>query len=220
MNFDKKWIIIFILLFCLGACSINFLPSKDKWYAKHYIIMQEFEWKIYKELSLAGRAQFQALFWEVRDPIAKVTFMSRLDLAQKNFKKENSSRPWSTDRGRIFLLNGNPAEIRYVENTNPGSRTVMNPITAAEMGGGANVDRSKEDISARMSEIWIYPFKGYYITYQFDFVLPREMKLSVNLSESQFRGELELNSREVTYAIIDVERYQEQLEELKKIEQI
>jgi hypothetical protein len=71
-----------------------------------------------------------------------------------------------------------------------------------------------------MSEIWIYPFKSYYITYQFDFVLPRGMKLSVNLSESQFRGELELNSREVTYAIIDVERYQEQLEELKKIEQI
>lgn len=220
MNFDKKWIIIFILLFCLGACSINLIPSKDKWYAKHYIIMQGFEWKIYKELSPAGRVQFQELFWEVRDPRAEVTFMSRLDLAQKNFKKENSSRPWSTDRGRICLLNGNPAEVRYVENTNLGSRTVMNPITAAEMGGGANVDRSKEDISARMSEIWIYPFKGYYITYQFDFVLPREMKLSVNLSESQFRGELELNSREVTYAIIDVEKYQEQLEELKKIEQI
>lgn len=214
MNYDKKWIVIFILL-CLSACSIKLLPSKDKWYAKHYIIMQGFEWKIYKELSPAGRKQLQELFWKVRDPRAQVTFTSRLDYVMKNFKKENFHRPWSTDRGRIYLLNGNPAEIRYVENTNLGSITVVSSQTAAQ--GGRNVDRSKEDIGARMSELWVYPHKSYIITYQFNFVQPRQWKLNPKLSESLYLGELERFSRVVSYRIIDVEKYQEQLEELKKI---
>lgn len=216
MTFDKKWIVIFIL-FSLAACSISLLPSKDKWYAKHYIIMQEFEWKIYKELSLEGRKQFQELFWEVRDPKSQEIFTSRLDYAMKNFKKESVHRPWNTDRGRICLLNGIPAEIRYVENTNLGSRTVVSAITADESGGGRNVDRSREDIASRISELWVYPFRDYIITYQFDFVQPKSMKLATSLSQSQFRGELELYNRVVTYGIIDVEKYQELLEELKKI---
>ena len=212
MNFDKKWIVVLVLL-CLSACSINLLPSKDKWYAERYIIMQEFEWKVYKELSLAGREQFQELFWKVRDRSAHETFLKRSNYVTKNFKKESSSRPWATDRGRIYLLNGNPAEIRYVDNTNFGSRT----ITAAEMGAGRNVDRSKEDIAARMSELWVYPYRGNFITYQFDFVQPKSMKLSTNISDSQFRGELELYSRVAIYRILDVKKYLEQLEELKKI---
>lgn len=214
MSFDKKWIVIFIL-FSLAACSLNLLPSKDKWYAEHYIIMQEFEWKIYKELSLEGRKQFQELFWKARDPKSQEIFMSRLDYVMKNFKKESFHRPWNTDRGRICLLNGIPAEIRYVENTNLGSVAVVSSDTAAQ--GGRNVDRSKEDIAARMSELWAFPYKGYIIRYQFDFVPPKSMKLATSLSQSQFRGEFELYNRVVTYGIIDVEKYQEQLEELKKI---
>lgn len=214
MNYDKKWIVFFVLL-CLSACSIKLFPSKDKWYAKHYIIMQDFEWKIYKELSLAGKKQFQELFWKVRDPKAQVTFTSRLDIVIKNIKNENYHQPWNTDRGRIYLLNGNPAEIRYVENTNLGSREVS--ATIAELGSGRNVDRSKEDIGARLSELWVYPYKSYRITYQFNFVQPRQWKLIPKLSETLYLGELELYSRVVTYRIIDVEKYLEQLEELKKI---
>lgn len=214
MNFDKKWIVVFILL-CLSACSIKFFPSKDEWYAKHYIIMQGFEWKVYKELSPASRIQFQELFWEVRDPDSRLIFSDRLDYVMENFKKESYSRPWTTDRGRIFLLNGNPAEIRYVDNTDLGSIAVVSSITAAE--GGRNVDRSKEDIAARMSEVWFYPHRGNYITYQFNFAQPRQWKLDPRLSGSQFLGDLERHSREKTYRIIDVERYKEQLEELKKI---
>lgn len=216
MNFHKKWIVVLALL-CLSACSINLLPSKDKWYAEHYIIMQDFEWKVYKELSPAGREQFQALFWKVRAPSAQETFMSRLDYVTKNFKKESSSRPWATDRGRIYLLNGNPVEIRYVDNTNLGGRSVVSTDTAAASGAGRNVDRSKEDIAARMSELWVYPFRGNVITYQFNFVRPKSMKLSTDMSDSQFRGELELYSRVAVYRILDVKKYLEQLEELKKI---
>lgn len=119
MIFQKKWIVIFVVL-CLGACSVNLVPSKDAWYAQHYIIMQEFEWESYKSLSDAGKLQFQELFWTVRDPSAKATFMARLDFANENFRKEKSSQPWNTDRGRIYLLNGRPAEVRYVENDNLG----------------------------------------------------------------------------------------------------
>ena len=35
----------------LGACSINFFPTRDDWFTQHYIIMQDFEKKIYKNLS-------------------------------------------------------------------------------------------------------------------------------------------------------------------------
>jgi hypothetical protein len=85
------------------------------------------------------------------------------------------------------------------------------------MGAGRNVDRSKEDIAARMSELWVYPYRSNFITYQFDFVPPKSMKLSTNISDSQFRGELELYSRVAIYRILDVKKYLEQLEELKKI---
>jgi hypothetical protein len=82
-----------------------------------------------------------------------------------------------------------------------------------------NVDRSGEDIGARMSELWVYPFKGYLINYKFDFSQPRQWKLSTNMSESAYRDEFELNSRVMTYRIIDVEKYKAQLEELKKIKE-
>ncbi len=216
MSFQKKWIVILVLL-CLSACSIKLLPSKDKWYTMHYIIMQEFEWKVYKELSPAGREQFQVLFWEVRDPMAQEIFSTRLDYVMKNFKKESSSRPWATDRGRIYLLNGNPVEIRYVDNTNLGGRTIVSSDTAAATGAGRNVNRSKEDIDARMSELWVYPYRGNFITYQFNFVQPKSMKQNINMSDSQYRGELELYSRVMIYRIIDMEGYLERLEELKKI---
>ncbi len=217
MSQGKKWIGILLIL-CLSACSIKLFPSKDEWYAKHYIIMQDFEWDAYKKLSPAAKTQFQELFWKIRDPKAQEIFMSRLKLAEQNFKKENVRQPWNTDRGRILLLNGNPAEVRYDENIDLGGIQVVS--TRGEGTGiqeQKEVDRSKEDIGARRSELWVYPYKSFIINYQFNFVLPRAYKLSPNLSESEFRQELELYNRQVTYGIIDVKNYLEQLEELKKI---
>ncbi len=223
MSDEKKRIGIFLLLclgfLCFSACSVGLFPSKDPWYAKHYIIMQDFEWDTYKALSPTAKAQFQELFWKVRVPQAQQIFQNRLKVATESFKRESSSTPWNTDRGRIFLLHGRPAEVRYVENTNLGGRTLVSDITAAEVGAGRNVDRSKEDIAARMSELWVYPFKGYLINYQFDFSQPRQWKLSPNMSESAYRDEFELHSRVTTYRIVDVEKYKKQLEELKNIKE-
>jgi GWxTD domain-containing protein len=218
----KKWMGISLLLcfsfLCFSACSVGLFPSKDPWYAKHYIIMQDFEWGTYKTLSPAAKTQFQELFWKVRDPQAQQIFQSRLKVATESFKKESSSNPWNTDRGRIFLLHGKPAELRYVEDTSMGGRDYTSLITTPEKTQ-VNVDRSGEDIAARMSEVWVYPHKGVLINYQFDFKQPRQWKLSTNMSDSAFRDEFELQSRVVTFRIMDVEKYKEQLEELKKIKE-
>ncbi|UCE40864.1 MAG: GWxTD domain-containing protein [Candidatus Aminicenantes bacterium] len=217
MNVNKKGIVIFLIL-CFSACSLKLMPSRDPWYAKHYIIMQDFEWDAYKQLSKEGKTQFQELFWTVRDPKAQALFTSRLDIVIKSFKTENRSTPWNTDRGRTFLLNGNPAEVRYADNTDLGGIVVV--PTGGEGGGGlygVNRERSNEDIGARQSELWVYPYMSYRITYQFNFAQPRQWKFSPKLSESSFREELELYNRQVTYGILDIKKYQEQLEELKKI---
>ncbi len=223
MEVGKKWMGVLLLLcfsfLCFSACSVGIFPSKDPWYAKHYIIMQEFEWDTYKVLSPAAKTQFQELFWKVRDPQAQQIFMERLKVATESFKKESSSRPWNTDRGRIFLLHGKPAELRYVDNTDLGGTTYVSETLAEQIGAGKNIDRSGEDIAARKSELWVYPFKGYLVNYQFDFSQPRQWKLSPNMSESAYREEFEKHSRVVTYRIIDVEKYKEQLEELKKIKE-
>ncbi len=215
MNFNKKWIGI-LVIFCFSACSVNLMPSKDPWYAKHYFIMQEFEWEAYKALSAEGKAQFQELFWGVRDPKARETFEQRLAYVTKIFKTESRHAPWNTDRGRVYLLHGNPAEVRYDTDTNIGGIEV---IPSQGEGGltGVNVDRSKQDIGARRAEIWVYPYKNSIITYQFNFSQPRQWKLIYQMSESSYREEMELYSRQVVYRILDVKKYLKQLEELKKI---
>ncbi|MBN1271083.1 MAG: GWxTD domain-containing protein [Candidatus Aminicenantes bacterium] len=220
MKNNKTWgesaFIIGFALLVLGACSIGLFPSKDPWYAQHYIIMQDFEWDTYKELFPSAKTQFQELFWKVRHPQAQEIFSSRLKIATESFKKESSSNPWNTDRGRILLLHGSPAEVRYSENTNLGGKTYTSGVQERIE---ANVDRSSEDISARQSEVWVYPYRSVIIRYQFDFVQPRQWKLSVNMYESAFREEFESQSRNVTYEIMDVEEYKEKLEELKKIKE-
>jgi GWxTD domain-containing protein len=216
MNFNKKWIGI-LLVFCFSACSVSLMPSKDPWYAKHYYIMQDFEWDAYKNLSDEGKAQFQELFWKVRDPKSREIFEQRLEYVTKTFKTESRHMPWNTDRGRIYLLVGNPAEIRYATNEDIGGITVV--PTGGEGGGvlgGVNRERSNESIGARQAELWVYPFRSYRITYQFNFSQPRQWKLNPKMSESAFREEMELYCRQVVYGVIDVKKYREQLETLEK----
>lgn len=75
------------------------LPSKDSWYAQHYFIMHDYEQKIYHQLSPQGRLEFQKLFWEARQPVAKQEFDSRMEAIQSLFKSENRSA-LDTDRAR------------------------------------------------------------------------------------------------------------------------
>jgi len=215
---EEKFFILIIGAFVLSllvfeSCGINFLPSKDDWYAQHYFIMHDFERAAYKALSAEGKKEFQGLFWEARWPEAKNVFMARIDFIMKAFKKENSRQPWNTARSRIYLLNGNPESIDYKQND----------FWAMQVREGAGVsgqvsDRSNEDVQARTAEVWTYRYDKYLIDYIFNFIPPSEWRLSpATFSGNRYLGELEKLNREQTYGIIDIDRYTADLENLKKI---
>lgn len=197
----------------LVACGVKLLPTKDAWYSQHYIIMQDFERKTYKELSTEGRKEFQILFWEFRRPESKREFLNRIDFVMKTFKRENSRQPWNSDRARIYLLNGSPASIDYKQSDNWG-------MQVREGGGvtGITTERDKEDIQARTSEVWTYQYKKQMIYYVFSFSRPNKWKLSQGeFSGNRFLGELEQQNKERTYGITDLDQYTKELENLKKI---
>jgi len=177
------------------ACGIRLEPSKDAWYSRHYIVMQDFEKDIYVKLSAEAKAQFQNGFWAFRSTAARGEFETRLSYVMMAFKRENSQQPWNTDRGRIYLLNGSPVAIDYQENS---------------------YARSDEDIGARSGEVWTYTYGKYLVSYLFSFSKPAEWRLLDRMTGNQFRGELEARSREEDYGISDLEAYKAELEKLKK----
>jgi GWxTD domain-containing protein len=139
-------------------------------------------------------------------------FMKRLDYVMKAFKKENSRQPWNTDRARIFLLNGNPASIEYKQTDSWAMQVSREGAT------GVTQERDKEDIQARTAEVWSYPYKGQLIYYVFAFSAPNKWRLAQGtFSGNRFLGALEIQSKEQTYGINDIEQYTKELENLKKI---
>src|SRR5512136_1658880 len=96
-----------------AAAATAAIPKKDTWYTEHYMIMQDFERKLYRDLSEEGRKGFQDLFWAARTGEARAKYKARMEFVTKNYKTENKRQPWNTDRGRTYLLNGPPASIDY-----------------------------------------------------------------------------------------------------------
>ncbi|MGZ5438799.1 MAG: GWxTD domain-containing protein [Candidatus Aminicenantales bacterium] len=194
-----------ILAFAARASAA--IPKKDAWYTQHYIIMQDFERKLYRDLSIEGRKNFQDLFWAARTPEARAKFQARLDYVIKNFWKENSKQPWNTDRGRTYLLNGSPASIDYDQNVSFGT---MLPGQVAD-----NANRSGEDVGANRGEIWIYPFDQYFIKYTFAFVQPSQWRIT-QTTGNRYLGELETFNKKVTFGLVDEAAYKQSLEGLAK----
>ncbi len=212
MNMKKISVVLFIAAIAWG-CSLNMMPAKDAWYAQHYIIMQDFERELYKDLSPAARLEFQKLFWEARDAESKKEFDKRIQFVMTKYKRENSKQPWNTDRSRIYILNGPPASIDYKQTDNWAMR-------AAEGAGVSGVvsDRSNEDISADTAEIWLYPYQQYFVYYAFTFKPPSEWRMSpAPFSGNRYVGALENQSKEVTYGILDEDQYRQRLKELQSI---
>lgn len=202
----KLWAIGAILGMVLGLTAVHSaaIPRKDTWYTQHYVIMQDFERKAYKDLSVEGRKGFQELFWTVRTPEARAKFQARLDYVMLNFKQENRNQPWNTDRGRTFLLNGSPASVDYDQNNNWA------------MGSGATPsDRTNEDVGANRAEIWIYPYDKYFIRYTFAFVQPTQWRIT-QTTGSRYLGELETYNKNVTFGIADEAAYKQALDGLAK----
>jgi GWxTD domain-containing protein len=199
--------LLFILaILCLPARGVSAIPKKDAWYTQHYIIMQDFERKAYRTLSVDGRKVFQELFWAVRTQDARAIYRARLEYVKKNFWKENNQQPWNTDRSRVYLLNGSPVSIDVDQNAS-WAGALPGQMAAA-------TDRSNEDVGANRGEAWTYSYNRYFVKYNFIFVQPSQWKV-VNAGD-RYRGELEDYSKNVTFGITDLEKYKQDLAALDK----
>lgn len=214
MNKPRTWkslCAIGAILFSVVAVAARVsaaIPKKDAWYTQHYIIMQDFERKLYRGLSAEGRLGFQELFWAARTSDARASFKARMDFVIQNFWKENSKQPWNTDRGRTYLLNGPPASIDYDQNVSLGG--VMLPGQVAN-----NANPSGEDVGANRGEIWIYPYDKYFINYTFAFVQPSQWRIT-QTTGSRYLGEFETYNKTVTFGIVDLAAYKRALDGLAK----
>jgi GWxTD domain-containing protein len=204
------WVLGAVVVLALGvaAAGASGIPRKDVWYTQHYFIMQDFERKLYKDLSEEGRKGFQELFWTVRTPEARAKFDARMDHIMKNFKPENRSQPWNTDRGRVYLLNGSPASIDYDQNNSFA-------MTALPGSGSVATDRTNEDLGANRAEIWIYPYDQFFIKYTFAFVQPNQWRIT-QTTGNRYLGELENYNKTVTFGVADEAAYKQALDALAK----
>jgi len=164
--------------------------------------MRDFEKRLYAKLGPEGREAFRELFWAYRDPGSRLEFGARLRRVTAAFRKENSLRPWTTDRGRIFLLNGSPVSVDYADD-----ESWANPA--------AEGDVSRDDIAARRGETWTYVFGPSPVVYSFLFLKPNEWRLVDRMSGNWDRAGLEASSRDVTFGITDLGAYKAALAELK-----
>jgi GWxTD domain-containing protein len=210
-----SWLLLLASAFVLAGCGVNALPSKDPWYAQHYFIMQDFERSLYHGLTDNGRLEFQKVFWSERSPAAKAEFDKRVAYCFEAFRRENAKQPWNTDRGRIYVLNGRPAQVEYAQNDN----WAMQSARGSAMSGAAGVNaRAGEDIQANTLEVWSYPYQQYLISYGFSFQAPNKWTaITMTSGGSRFVGELEMQSRTTTWAPADPEGYARKLEDLKTI---
>ena len=78
------------------------------------------ELSVYRGLSLEGKRRFLRTFWRQRDPTPGTPgnelqdgFYQRLAEANRRFREGGAAEVpgWRTDRGRIFIVNGEPDEI-------------------------------------------------------------------------------------------------------------
>jgi GWxTD domain-containing protein len=219
MSFRKSAVLGF-LCFLLAACGLQMSPSKDPWFAQHYYIMQDFEQQAYKSLGPTAKLEFQKLFWEVRAPQSKLEFDGRMAVINETFKKENARQPWNTDRSRVYLLNGKPAQVEYKQNDNwaIGTGRQQNDPTK----GAASVDdRTGEDVSANQAEEWTFRFNNFLVKYVFQFSRPNSWlsRQASNIESNRYLGELELQNKLQTYGIVDEKQYKEKLEALKAIQE-
>ncbi|MBM3311605.1 MAG: GWxTD domain-containing protein [Candidatus Aminicenantes bacterium] len=211
---SPKFILLALAALGTAGCGMSMSPSRDSWYAQHYFIMQKFEQDAYKKLAPNGRLEFQKLFWESRSDLVKKDFAARMEYISQNFKKENFSQPWNTDRARVYLLAGPPASIDYRQNDAWGMQVGQGAGQA-----GVTTDRSGEDIQATSFEVWTYPFGQYFVYYSFSFQPPSKWKSASMGSNGGSRvfGQFEIQNKAEYWSPRDVEGYKQKLEELKAV---
>jgi GWxTD domain-containing protein len=204
---------VLAMLAMASACGISGMPTGDVWFTQHYIIMQDFERTAYRTLGEEGKSAFHDLFWSYRTPQARAAFEARMQYVMDNYKRENSRQPWNTDRGRIYILNGEPASVEIDQNVSWAST-----VSEGGMGvtaGAANRDR--EDLGANRAELWTYPYRENFIKYGFVFIPPNQWRMAQPPFEgNRFLGEFENYTKEVFFGVKDIDRYKEEIAALPK----
>jgi len=205
----------------LASCGLQMSPSKDPWFAQHYYIMQDYETAAYKALAPAAKLEFQTLFWQVRAPASKQEFDKRMAFILETFKRENARQPWNTDRARVYLLNGNPAQIEYKQNDAWAMGSGGAGAAGAPTRGAQGVDdRGGEDVSANTSEEWTFRYQNFLVKYTFQFSRPNSWVMrQENIESNRYLGALELQNKQQLYGILDEKVYREKLEALKAIQE-
>ncbi len=147
---------LFIMVSCGGKKKIDLdaSPHYDEFFEKTRLIMLREEIKIYKHLpDKEAREAFIKEFWDKRDPNpatpeneAKIEFDRRIEFINRWFSEATSkNQGWESDRGRVYLLLGEPDE------RNTGYITV-----ADRFGRLMNVK----------AEFWGYQRHGLYLTFR------------------------------------------------------
>ncbi|NIS27094.1 GWxTD domain-containing protein [candidate division KSB1 bacterium] len=78
------------------------------------------DYKLITEASGAARRNLIDTFWQQRDPMPKTAenelreeFRRRVEFTMRHFSVTTEGKPgWQTDRGRIYILYGQPSEVR------------------------------------------------------------------------------------------------------------
>lgn len=127
----KRYFSLLAVIFFLTTCTTfrlkNHLPSDIKqWFENHYELMEAklpawvdesspHEWKHFLNLSEKLQRKYMKVFWEMRHEGARENYYSRIVLANSIFRSEGILGHL-TDRGRVFVLCGNPSSIQWYRN--------------------------------------------------------------------------------------------------------
>lgn len=93
--------------------------KKDKFFNETRLIMSKDEVEIYKHLAdKIARESFVEDFWEIRDPTPgteanenRMEYERRVEYVERFFKEKiGKGRGWDSDRGKVYLLLGEPDE--------------------------------------------------------------------------------------------------------------
>ncbi|MFW6139799.1 MAG: GWxTD domain-containing protein [Acidobacteriota bacterium] len=125
----------FILMFILGLAIIishgvsdskGLPPPYKKWLEEVVYIISPVEKEVFLKLnSNQERDQFIKAFWKHRDPTPhteeneyKKEHFRRIEYANQYFGRETPKQGWKTDRGRLYIILGEPDDIQTFDTKN------------------------------------------------------------------------------------------------------
>ena len=141
MNPTLLLVVILFFSFCATMELERGLPSDIKqWYEKHSLIMngkvpacvnesEPSECQYFLQLPERIQREYIDLFWKIRPQGSSECFYSRISFANQAFRGEGTNG-WKTDRGRIFILFGEPTSIRWFRY----GQECFTPIHVAQKG--------------------------------------------------------------------------------------